>query len=119
MRVRTWIVALVGIGAAAAADPPRPTTPPEKGYLSDPDVFPIAVWLQNPARAADYQAIGINVYVGLWRGPTDDQLAELKKHGMRVICAQNDVGRKHLDDPTVVGWMHGDEPDNAQSLGKG
>ena len=26
---------------------------------------------------------------------------------------------KHLDDPTIVGWMHGDEPDNAQSLGKG
>ena len=25
----------------------------------------------------------------------------------------------HLDDPTIVAWMHGDEPDNAQSLGKG
>lgn len=38
---------------------------------------------------------------------------------MRVVCSQNDLGRKHLDDPTIVGWMHGDEPDNAQSLGKG
>jgi hypothetical protein len=104
--------------AAAAGDLPRPA-PREKGFLSDPDVFPIGVWLQNPARAADYRAIGINLYVGLWRGPTEDQLAELKRHGMRVVCAQNAVGRKHLDDPTIVGWMHGDEPDNARSLGKG
>jgi hypothetical protein len=38
---------------------------------------------------------------------------------MRVICAQNAVGLAHRDDPTIVGWMHGDEPDNAQSLGRG
>src|SRR5262249_50221939 len=29
------------------------------------------------------------------------------------------VGRRHKDDSTIVGWMHGDEPDNAQSLGRG
>ncbi len=46
-------------------------------------------------------------------------MADLKRHGMHVVCSQNDVGRKHLDDPTIVAWMHGDEPDNAQSLGKG
>jgi hypothetical protein len=116
MRVLSWTVALVGVttGATAAADPPA-----AKPFLADPDVFPIAVWLQNPARAADYQAIGINLYVGLWRGPTEAHLAELKRHGMRVVCSQNEVGRKHLDDLTIVGWMHGDEPDNAQSLGKG
>ena len=39
--------------------------------------------------------------------------------GMRVICSQNEVALAHLDDPTIVGWMHGDEPDNAQSLGSG
>jgi hypothetical protein len=40
---------------------------------------------------------------------------------MQVICDQNEVGLKHKDDPTIVGWMHGDEPDNAQTLpgGKG
>jgi hypothetical protein len=40
---------------------------------------------------------------------------------MPVICEQNKVGLAHLDDPTIVAWMHGDEPDNAQSLpgGKG
>jgi hypothetical protein len=38
---------------------------------------------------------------------------------MKLFCDLNDVGRKHLDDPTIIGWMHGDEPDNAQSLGEG
>jgi hypothetical protein len=34
-----------------------------------------------------------------------------------VICEQNATARQHLDDPVIIGWMHGDEPDNAQSLG--
>ncbi len=114
------LVGLVGVAAAADA-PPRPAAPPsrDKGFLADPNVFPVAVWVQSPARAADYKAIGINLYVGLWRGPTEDQLADLKRHGMHVVCSQNAVGLRHLDDPTIVAWMHGDEPDNAQSLGKG
>ncbi len=38
---------------------------------------------------------------------------------MSVICHQNEVGLAHVRDATIVGWMHGDEPDNAQSLGEG
>ncbi|MCB1126161.1 MAG: hypothetical protein KDM81_06680 [Verrucomicrobiae bacterium] len=75
----------------------------------------MAVWLQSPARAAAYRAAGINTYVGLWRGPTEPQLAELKSAGMKVICDQNEVGLAHRQDPTIIGWMHGDEPDNAQA----
>src|SRR5262245_15972653 len=123
MRALGQLVALVGLAgvAAAADDPPRPAAPAPrgKGFLTDPNVFPVAVWLQSPARAPDYKAVGINLYVGLWRGPTEDQLAELKRHGMRVVCSQNEVGLKHLDDPTIVAGMHGDEPDNARSLGRG
>ncbi len=123
MRVLVKLVALVGLaGAVAAADEPtRPVAPAPraKGFLADPNVFPIAVWLQSPARAKDYKAVGINLYVGLWKGPTEDQLADLNRHGMRVVCSQNAIGLMHLDDPTIVAWMHGDEPDNAQSLGKG
>jgi hypothetical protein len=29
------------------------------------------------------------------------------------------VGLAHIDDPIIAGWMHQDEPDNAQSLGEG
>lgn len=83
---------------------------PSKGA----DYFPIAVWLQDPANAAKYKAAGFNVYVGLWQGPTEPQLAALKKADMAVVCEQNEVGLKHKDDPVIIGWMPGDEPDNAQ-----
>src|SRR5262245_20929161 len=36
------------------------------------DDFPLAVWLQAPRNAGRYQALGINLYVGLWRGPTEE-----------------------------------------------
>lgn len=87
--------------------------------LSDPNFFPIAVWLQAPANAEKYRQAGINTYVGLWQGPTEAQLAALKKAGMYVICDQNEVALRHHDDSTIIAWMHGDEPDNAQSLGEG
>lgn len=91
----------------------------KNGPSSDPAFFPIAVWLQSPAKASRYLAAGINTYVGLWQGPTEDQLAALRRAGMKVICELNETARRHLDDPTIIGWMHGDEPDNAQSLGEG
>jgi len=90
-----------------------------RGPSADPSFFPIAVWLQSPSKAARYKAAGFNVYVGLWKGPTEAQLAQLRRVGMKVICSLNDVARRHLDDPTIIGWMHGDEPDNAQARAEG
>ena len=86
------------------------------GPSASADYFPIAVWLQDPSNAARYKAAGFNLYVGLWEGPNEGQLAALKAAGMPVICEQNAVGLAHKDDPTIVGWMHGDEPDNAQPV---
>jgi len=83
------------------------------------DYFPIAVWLQAPKNAPKFKAVGITLFIGLWKGPTEKQLADLKAAGMPVICSQNAVGLKHRKDPIIIGWMHGDEPDNAQSRGKG
>ena len=91
------------------------TNGPPKGE----DYFPIAVWLQSPSKAPRYKEAGINLYVGLWKGPTEAQLDELRAAGMQVICYQNQVGIQHLDDDLIVAWMHGDEPDNAQSLPEG
>ncbi|RPH39363.1 MAG: hypothetical protein EHM91_12485 [Planctomycetota bacterium] len=82
---------------------------------ADPAYFPIAVWLQNPNNAAKYRDAGINTYVGLWAGPTAGQLDALKAAGMKVVCHQNAVGLARKDDPTIIAWMHGDEPDNAQA----
>ena len=131
MVVVTLALFAAAVAAAAVAEPERtPDRKTEKtgkteyapwknGPSATPDFFPIAVWLQDPAKAPQYKALGFNAYVGLWKGPTEEQLAELKKHGMSIFCDQNEVGLKHKDDPTIIGWMHGDEPDNAQSLGAG
>jgi hypothetical protein len=105
--------------STAPAAPASPYAQWKNGPPSDDQYFPIAVWLQSPRNAARYKAAGINLYVGLWAGPTAAQLTELQKAGMPVICAQNRYALENKDHPLIVGWMHGDEPDNAQSLGQG
>jgi hypothetical protein len=89
------------------------------GPPSDASFFPIAVWLQDPSMVQQYAAIGINLYVGLWEGPTEDQLAALKAASMPVGCDQNDVGIAHASDRTIIMWTQQDEPDNAQDDGAG
>jgi hypothetical protein len=116
----TVCVLVNGAGPQEAIPWTEPATPKWKnGLPADEHYFPIGVWLQDPKNAARYQAAGINLYIGLWRGPTTNQLAALQKAGMSVICAQNRIGLEHKDHPIIVGWMHGDEPDNSQSLGPG
>src|SRR5690606_27908992 len=68
----------------------RSVAPWTNAVWSDPKFFPIAVWLQNPSNAARYRALGINTYVGLWQGPTEEQLRALKDAGMYVVCDQNE-----------------------------
>jgi hypothetical protein len=117
MQIRRIIVLVLGLttcGVAHAADGPYP-----KGLPQTPDSFPLAVWLQAPANAERYKAIGINTYVAIYRGPTEEQLDALDKAGIRLICGQSERSLRFKDRPTIVGWMHGDEPDNAQSLGRG
>ena len=102
--------------ALSAADnsPTAPTKLPR-----DESFFPLAVWLQSPRNAERYKAAGINTYVGLWRGPNEEQFNQLKAAGLKLICHQNKFALDHKDDPTIIAWMQDDEPDNAQSLGQG
>jgi hypothetical protein len=86
------------------------------GPPADPGYFPIAVWLQDPANAARFKAAGINLYICLWEGPTRQQLDQLKAAGMPIFLQQSPKALAFKDDPIIVGWTHGDEPDNAQSL---
>src|SRR5258708_7792764 len=120
--VRQLLLALVALApcifsSVCAQDSVLATSPYHKwphGPSPEASFFPIAVWLQNPSNAERYRAAGFNTYVGLWQGPTEQQLTALSKAGMRLICEQNEVALRHLDDRTIIGWMHGDEPDNAQ-----
>jgi len=84
------------------------------GPPTDSRFFPIAVWLQDVRNAPKYKEAGINTYVALWRGPTQEQFDALKGLGMKLVCHQNEFGLAHKDDATIIAWMHGDEPDNAQ-----
>ncbi|HUF63761.1 MAG TPA: hypothetical protein VMN36_16915 [Verrucomicrobiales bacterium] len=103
----------------ASAEEERSAYVWERGPSRDEAYFPIAVWLQQPRSAVHFREAGINLYVGLWQGPTQEQLDTLARAGMHVICAQNSIGLENRENPVIVGWMHGDEPDNAQSLGPG
>jgi len=96
---------------------PTPYAAWTNGFGDQTDYFPIAVWLQNPSRAHLYKALGINLYMGLWQGPTEWQISALRAQNMPIICEMNEYAREHLlDDPIVVAWLHIDEPDNAKSF---
>jgi hypothetical protein len=74
----------------------------ENGPPVEPNDFFPGVWLQDPRNTGRYNQAGINLYVGLWKGPTEAQFAAMKNAGMRVICGQNKVGPAHKDDKTVA-----------------
>jgi hypothetical protein len=81
---------------------------------NDSDFFPIAVWAQDPVNALLYKENGINMYINIYGGLDQRKLDHLKKAGMKIIAHQNSFGLENLDEPLIYGWMHGDEPDNAQ-----
>ena len=96
-----------------------------QGPSSDPNYFPLGVWLQDPVDAEAYRQAGINVYVGLWEGPTPEQLNCMAAAGMQTICAQNSIALQYRDasfsdgKPLIIGYMQIDEPDNCQPLPDG
>jgi hypothetical protein len=84
------------------------------GPSSNQGYFPLAVWLQDPSTADRYKAIGINVFIGLWKGPTMGQLSSLTTSEMPVFCDQNNTGLNDANNNIIKGWLQQDEPDNAQ-----
>jgi len=108
------IIASIMIAVAAFDSPVLAAGPFVGGFPSDPGFFPIGVWLQSPDNAPEYKRLGINTFVGLWKGPTEAQLAALAKNGMFAVAEQNDVGLTSVNRNVIRSWMQPDEPDNAQ-----
>ena len=79
----------------------------KNGPPKDDSCLPIAVWYAGAEACAHVPEGGLQFLQGLWMGPTEAQLAELKKQGMPVICDQNAVGLAHKDDPLILGWRRG------------
>jgi hypothetical protein len=90
-----------------------------QGFPADPDYFPLGVWMQNPINAERFAAVGVNHYVGLWEGPTDEQLSTAEEANMPVVCEQAGVWQSNLEDANIRGWLQADGPDNAQELPDG
>jgi len=111
------ITALLGMGMTAHGESPYAQW--ENGPPTDPGFFPIGVWLQDPELAPQYQDAGMNMYVGLWQGPTEEQLDTLAAAEMYVICHQNETALDHPRNDIIIAWLQQDEPDNAQPLEDG
>src|SRR5688500_18864032 len=99
------LTAAVLAAALEARGAAPPTTAPSSPYAAwkngpptDPSYFPIGVWVQNTRNARRYKEAGVNLYVALYRGPTEEQLRDLKEAGMRAICSQR-RGLAFKDDP--------------------
>jgi hypothetical protein len=82
--------------------------------VSGPRSWIIGVWMQNPVNAARFRDAGVNLFVGLWNGPTEEQLTTLARAAMPVITQQSGVWKSHTGDATARGWLQPDQPDNAQ-----
>ncbi len=90
-----------------------------RGFPAEPSFFPLGVWMQNPSNAERFRNVGVNHYVGLWLGPTDEQLSAAVAAGMPVVCEQAGVWQAHLTNTTIQGWLQADSPDNAQEAADG
>jgi hypothetical protein len=77
--------------------------------------FPLEVWLQYPPDATQYESLAIDVYNGLWHGPTRGQLAALAAAGMPTFASQNEVGLSDPHRSILKAWDQVDEPDDAQA----
>jgi hypothetical protein len=61
----------------------------------------------------------VNQFIGLWQGPTQQQISDLGAASMPVLCDQNAAGLAAKSNKTLRGWTQEDEPDDAQSDGMG
>lgn len=115
------VVAMLSVRPAAVVAEeaqPRPLAF-VNGFPTEANFFPIGVWLQHPRNAAAFSAMGINTYVGLWRTPSEDQLEQLEQHGLHLIIEQTRGALALRNARVIRAWLQADEPDNAQSNGKG
>lgn len=92
-----------------------------QGPRTNADYFPLGVWLQNPDDAVSWKNAGINLYLGLWQGPTAEQLDTLQNADMQVIAEQNETSLQYCTaklsngNPLIIGYLQPDEPDNCQA----
>jgi hypothetical protein len=120
LAISAWAVVLAVAGwVAISIQPASAGETYRTGFPDDQGFFPIGVWMQSPRNAPYYAALGINTFIGLWDGPTEEQLADLAHENLLAIAAQNGVGLTSRNNRVIRAWMQQDEPDNAQAISPG
>jgi hypothetical protein len=72
--------------------------------------FPIMQWLQSSSRIAYQKELGINTFVGNGGdNASAEYLDECRAQG--VWCVMDPADLSVADDPSLFGWIFGDEPD--------
>src|SRR5277367_1695021 len=85
------------------------------GPSTDPNFFPLAVWLQVPEHVPEFRGLGINLFLGFWGKLDEKGLNEFAAEGMSVVPEQNSLGLRSPQNSWIRGWAEFDEPDNAQN----
>lgn len=100
--------------------PASPYAAWSNGPSSDPNYFPLGVWLQSPHNAAKFkQQLGINQFIGYYGEIDQTAISSLASQGMPVIPGQNTAALTSPQNSIIDGWSQMDEPDNAQWNGSG
>jgi hypothetical protein len=89
------------------------------GLPASVSYVPIGVWMQSPENVDRFRDAGVNLFVGLWEGPTDRQLDLLGAAGATTFCGQTGAWQSRLADRAMSGWLIETSPDNAQELPDG
>lgn len=85
------------------------------GPSPETNAFIIGVWFQRAELAQKYKNIGVNTYIGIKKGPTVNNLKLLDQADMELLCQQNELALKNLEDygHIIIGWTQPDQPDKA------
>jgi hypothetical protein len=116
-------VLLVGVvllhGSGANAQSASPYSQWSNGPSTNPNFFPISVWLQSPGNIQEYKNIGVNMFLGFWGNLDQASLTTYANMKMPLAPTQNSVGLTSPQRSWIWGWDQMDEPDNAQPNGSG
>ena len=118
-------VAIVAIAFAGPvpfptkAAPNSPYSQWSNGPSTNPNFFPIGVWLQSPPNVQEYKNIGVNMFIGFYGSLDQTSLSQLAAAQMPLVPGQNSVGLTSPQRNWIQGWDGTDEPDNAQPNGSG
>jgi hypothetical protein len=117
--VRMLASAALVLGALAASLSAQQTRPagPVVNPLTDSNVYPVAVWAMGSRTAPAFAAMGVNIFVGGEDKDAAHWCDELAKSGCAGFVGWRNRTPEELvkiaASPGFLGWMHGDEPDNA------